>query len=127
MDIQLPRKIFILDDDVLHTETLQAYLVRKTPHEITTFHDGEECLKRLSDSPDIVILDHSLNTIGNEENSGMELLEAIKKSDPAIHIIVLSDQERYAIAAQTIQKGAEYYVIKDETAFEEVARIIEGI
>ena len=127
MDIQVPRKIFILDDDVMHTEALQAYLTRTTPHGITTFHSGEECLRHLSENPDVVILDHSLKTIGEDENTGLDLLEAIKKFNPAIHIVVLSDQERYAIAAQTLLKGAEYYVIKDETAFEEVAKIIEGM
>jgi DNA-binding NarL/FixJ family response regulator len=40
---------------------------------------------------------------------------------------MLSSQERYAIALQTIQKGAEQYVMKDEEAFGKIASIIREI
>ena len=124
MDFGKPKKIFIVDDDTMLTEALQDYLTRKTAHTIHSFHTGEECLKHLSEAPDIIILDYYLNTVQKDAANGMEILQTIKKHYPGIHIIMLSSQERYAVAMQTIQKGAEQYVIKDENAFEKVAQMV---
>lgn len=54
----------------------------------------------------------------------MELLKAIKKHHGNISIMMFSSQEQYGIALQTIQKGAEQYVIKDNDAFEKIATMI---
>ncbi len=40
---------------------------------------------------------------------------------------MLSSQERYSIAAQTISKGAEQYVIKDDNAFDNIDKILNEI
>ncbi len=126
MDTVAPKRIFIVDDDTMLTEALTDYLTRKVPHKISSFQTGEECLKQLAEKPDIIILDYYLNTIQKDAANGMEVLQAIKKSNPQIHVIMLSNQERYAIAMQTIQKGAEQYVIKDEDAFEKIAKMINS-
>jgi two-component system OmpR family response regulator len=117
MDLDKPKKIFIVDDDAMLTEALKDYLTRRTPNEIHVFSTGEECLRHLSENPDVIILDYYLNTVQKDAANGMEILQVIKKHFPDIHVIMLSSQEHYAIALQTIQKGAEQYVIKDENAF----------
>ena len=124
MEIGKAKKIFIVDDDAMLREALKDWLTRKIPHQVSTFDTGEECLKHLSDKPDVVVLDYYLNTVSKDAANGIEILGAIKKYDPAIHVIILSSQEHYGIAIQTIQKGAEQYVIKDENAFEKVASFI---
>lgn len=124
MDSGKPKKIFIVDDDTMLTEALQDYLTRKVAHQIHSFHTGEECLKHLSEEPDLIILDYYLNTVQKDAANGMEILQTIKKHYHRIHVIMLSSQERYGVAIQTIQKGAEQYVIKDETAFEKIALMI---
>lgn len=123
--MQQPKKIFIVDDDIMLTEALTDYLTRKTPHTIHVFHTGEECLTNLSEHPDIVILDYYLNTVQKDAANGMEILTGIRKQDKHIHVIMLSSQERYGIALQTIQKGAEQYVIKDTDSFQKIAEMIE--
>jgi two-component system, OmpR family, response regulator len=124
METGKPKKIFIVDDDTMLTEALQDWLTRKIPHQVFTFGTGEACLKHLFDNPDVVVLDYYLNTVSKDAANGMEILKEIKKYNPAIHVILLSSQENYRIALQTIQKGAEQYVIKDEHAFEKVASMI---
>ena len=54
-------------------------------------------------------------------------LQNIKKYSPKTSVIMLSSQERYGIAMQTLQKGAEQYVIKDENSFEKIAEMVEEI
>ncbi len=122
-----PKKIFIVDDDTMLTEALKDWLTRKIPHQVSTFKTGEACLLRLFDNPDVVVLDYYLNTVSKDAANGMEILKEIKKYDPAIHVILLSSQENYRIALQTIQKGAEQYVVKDKDAFEKVSRMINGL
>jgi two-component system OmpR family response regulator len=124
MELDKPKKIFIVDDDTMLTDALTDFLTRKTPNQIHVFNTGEECLKHLAEKPDVIILDYYLNTVQKDAANGIEILQVIKKHYPDLHVIMLSSQERYAIALQTIQKGAEQYVIKDEKAFEKIASII---
>jgi len=127
MEYAKPRKIFIVDDDMMLTESLSDYLTRNVAHKVFTFPTGEECLNHLDESPEIIILDYFLNTVDAHAANGMEILKTIKKSYPDIHVIMLSSQERYAVAMQTLQKGAEQYVIKDKDAFQKIADMINAI
>ena len=124
MKIGKPKKIFIVDDDPMLTEALQDYLTRSVPHQISVFSTGEECLKQLSQLPDIIVLDYYLNSVNKNAADGMQVLQTIKKQYPHVHVIMLSAQEHYGVAMRSIQKGAEQYVIKDEHAFEKIARMI---
>ena len=121
------KKIFIVDDDPMLREALQDYLTRKIPHQIRLFNTGEECFEFMAENPDVIILDYYLNTVSKDAADGMKILEQLKKHYPQIHVIVLSSQEHYGIAMQTIQKGAEHYVVKDEKSFETIAAIINDI
>ena len=96
-------------------------------NDIYIFNTGEECLNHLSENPDVIILDYYLNSVQKDAANGMEILQVIKKHYPGMHVIMLSSQEHYAIALQTIQKGAEQYVVKDETAFEKIASLIREL
>ncbi len=127
MDYARPKKIFIVDDDPMLTEALSDYLRRNAAHQISCFETGEACLAQIGEHPDVVVLDYHLNTRVKDAANGMEVLQSIRKIDKGIHVIMLSNQERYAIAMQTLQKGAEQYVIKDESAFEQVARIVNAL
>lgn len=122
-----PKKIFIVDDDAMLTEALSDYLTRDVQHEIRCFATGEECLKNLGEAPDVIILDYYLDTVQKDAANGMEILKTLKKDYPALNIIMLSSQERYAVALQTIQKGAVQYVIKDEEAFQKIAAIVREL
>lgn len=120
-----PQKIFIVDDDEMLTETLSDYLTRTVAHRVSIFSTGEECIRQLSENPDVVILDYYLNTVQKDAANGMEILQTIRKHSPQTKVIMLSGQKKYGVAAQTIQKGAEQYVIKDAAAFEAISRMIQ--
>ncbi len=122
-----PKKIFIVDDDEMLQATLEDYITRKTPHQVLCFGTGEECIHNLSQSPDVIIMDYYLNSVDKDAANGLDTMLAIKKTHHAIHFIMLSSQERYGIALQSLQKGAEQYVIKDEDAFEKIVQMIEEL
>ncbi|WP_317899386.1 response regulator [Aurantibacillus circumpalustris] len=127
MEFTKPIKIFVVDDDVMLTEALSDYLTRKVAHQVSCFHTGEEALRRIGDNPDIVILDFYMNTVKKDAATGLEILEVIHKHYPSTMVIMLSSQESYVKAAQTISKGAIQYVIKDEDAFEKIMQQIESM
>jgi two-component system OmpR family response regulator len=124
MDIKAPKKIFVVDDDEMLTMAMSDYLTREVNNDVRLFNTGEECAKHLSENPDVVILDFYLNTVDKDAANGLEVLKSIRKHLPNAKFIMLSSQESYSKAAQTIQSGAEEYVIKGEDAFEKIARLI---
>lgn len=127
MKVSSPLKIFIVDDDVMVAEMLRDQITHNTTHSVTLFHTGEECIKHVNEKPDVIILDYYLNSENLNASNGMEVLKAIKKVHPEIHVIFLSSQERYGVAMQILQKGAEYYIIKDKEAFGKIEKILQGI
>lgn len=122
-----PRKIFIVEDDALQGQLLNDRLLRDVAHDVTVFSTGEECLRHLGDKPEIIVIDYNLNSQVKDAATGLEITGIIKKNHPDIHVIMLSSQERYSVALQSIQKGAEQYVVKDETAIEKVVRLVEEL
>jgi DNA-binding NtrC family response regulator len=117
--------LFIVDDDALLTEMLTDYLKDAFPHfAIRSFSTGEECLKHLDESPDIVVLDYYLNSREKEAANGIDILKEIKSLSRSLPVIMLSSQKNYSVAAHSIEYGAIHYVTKGQKAFGEVRKII---
>lgn len=121
------KHIFIVDDNEMFNSMLNVHLSENPAYQISSFGTGEECLKNLFQNPDVIILDYNLNDIFKEAANGLEILEEIKKHNNPVHVIMLSSQKRYGVAAQTISKGAEQYVIKDDDAFENIDKILTDL
>ncbi len=120
-------KLFIIDDDPVFSEMLKDFISGKSRWEVTSFECGEDCLKKIYLEPEVVIIDYNLDSKNSDTLNGMETLVEIKKKSPNAHCIFLSGQESYGIALQTISHGAENYILKDESAFEELDKILDGI
>lgn len=118
------KHIFVVDDDEMFSAMIKDHLEQNPQNKVKVFHTGEECLKNLFENPDIVILDYYLNDVSKEAADGLEVLTEIKKQHEFIHVIMLSSQERYGVALQSISKGAEQYVIKDKNAFKKLDEIM---
>jgi DNA-binding NtrC family response regulator len=117
------KKVFVVDDDEMMSMALEDHLTRNTLHEIHCFTTGEECIRNLRLQPDIIILDYNLNSVQKEAANGMAILEAIKKLNKHIPVILFSAQDAYSVALQSINKGATQYVIKDENAFDNIVAL----
>jgi DNA-binding NarL/FixJ family response regulator len=119
------KKIFVVDDDEMLSMALEDYLERKTDHEVHLFNTGEDCLDHIQEQPDIVILDYNLNSVKKDAANGLVILDAIKKLNDNIQIVMLSSQDASWIIMQTVQMGAAEYVVKDENAFEKIRTFCE--
>jgi len=127
MGKNLVKKIFVVDDNELMSATLADHITANTLHEVHVFNTGEECMRNMGEAPDVVILDYNLDSVDKDAANGSAILEEIKKLDYSIHVIMLSSQDAYGTALQTITKGAEDYVIKDADAFDKIVNIIQGL
>jgi DNA-binding NarL/FixJ family response regulator len=127
MHISSPLRVFIVDDDPMMQEMLRDHISKNASFKVSAFSTGEECLKHVNENPDVIILDYYLNSKNLDAANGIEVLKAIKKYHPEIHVIFLSGQGRYGVAMQTIQRGAEHYVIKDDDAFAKIDKILSDI
>lgn len=120
------KKVFIVDDEPLLTEMLHDDIKNHFPAiEVETFPTGEACIKRLNQQPDLVILDYYLNSKEQEASNGIDILKEIKNINKSLPVIMLSSQTSYGTAAQTIAYGAIHYVIKGESAFGEIRKLIK--
>jgi len=121
------KKIFIVDDNEMFAQMVQDLLSHTPRYKTSIFNTGEECLKHLHENPDLIILDFHLNDVYKEAADGLAILEEIKKQHSQAHVIMLSSQGKYTVAAQTISKGALHYVVKDDNAFDSISKILEDI
>jgi two-component system OmpR family response regulator len=125
-------KIFLVDDDAIFLKSLEIdFLQHSDPialgFEVETYGTGELCMKNLSNNPDIIILDYHLDGIDKDAMNGIDTLDQIKKINENIPVIMLSSQDKIEVAVNCMHHKASDYVIKSETAFMRLQKIITTI
>jgi len=120
-------KLFLVDDDALFLKLLEIELLENADFVIETYSTGELCIASLSHSPDVVILDYHLDGIVEGAMNGMETLDKIKVFNPDIPVIMLSSQDKIDVAINCMHHRAFDYVVKSETAFVRLQKIITTI
>lgn len=120
-------KIFLVDDDALYLKSLEIEFLEHADFIIETYATGELCVKNLSRDPDIIILDYHLDGIDKTAMNGLETLDKIKEANPDIPVIMLSSQDKIEVAINCMHHRAGDYVVKSETAFMRLRKIITTI
>jgi len=120
-------KLFLVDDDALFLKSLEIEFMQNADFIIETYATGELCIENLSHNPDIIILDYHLDGINKTAMNGIETLKKIKNFNPDISVIMLSSQDKIDIAIDCMHNRAYDYVVKSETAFVRLQKIISGI
>ena len=120
-------KLFLVDDDALYLKSLEIEFMERGEFKIETYPTGELCLENLSHSPDIIILDYELSGIDKKAMNGIDVLDKIKAYDPGIPVIMLSSQDKIEVAVNCMHHKAFDYVVKSETAFLRLNKIIPVI
>jgi two-component system, OmpR family, response regulator len=119
--------LFLVDDDALFLKLLEIEFLKHADFTIETFATGELCLQNLAKNPDVIILDYHLDGIDKQAMNGMETLDKIKAGNPDIPVIMLSSQDKIDVAIDCMHHGANDYVVKSETAFLRLQKIISSI
>ena len=120
-------KIFLVDDDALFLKSLEIEFLQHADFEIETYETGELCLENLAHHPDVIILDYYLDGIEKTAINGIETLDKIKAYNPDIPVIMLSSQDKIDVAINCMHHKVFDYVVKSETAFVRLQKIISTI
>jgi DNA-binding NtrC family response regulator len=119
--------LFLVDDDLLYLRSLEIDFMEQADVTIRSFASGELCIAALHEQPDIIILDYILDGVEKNAMNGIEVLDKIKAFDPEIPVIMLSAQDKIEIAVDCMHHQAHDYVVKSETAFLRLRKIITAI
>jgi len=120
-------KLFLVDDDAVFLKSIEIKFFQSSEFIIETYATGELCVENLSHNPDVIILDYNLDGINKSAMNGIETLDKIKAYDPEIAVVMLSSQDKIEVAVTCMQHKAFDYVVKSETAFTRLQKIIETI
>ena len=120
-------KLFLVDDDAVFLKSLEIEFLQHADFAIETFATGELCMKSLPHNPDVIILDYFLDGIVKNAMNGMETLDKIKAFNPDIPVVMLSSQDKIDVAINCMHHRAFDYVVKSETAFVRLQKIITTI
>ena len=113
--------LFIVDDNKLTANTLELYLKSRFGSGvcISTFYDGESCLKKIGKDTNIIILDYFM-----KDANGLEVLKLIKNINPKTEVIMLTSNEDVAVAVELFKAGAKDYVVKGIGAWKKIGNMI---
>jgi DNA-binding NtrC family response regulator len=120
-------KLFLVDDDAVFLKSLEIDFLQRADFNIETYATGELCLSYLKHNPDVIILDYFLDGIVKNAMNGIETLDKIKAFNPDIPVVMLSSQDKIDVAINCMHHRAFDYVVKSETAFMRLQKIITTI
>jgi DNA-binding NarL/FixJ family response regulator len=120
------RQVFIVDDHPLVREWLTNLINQQSDlsvcGEAATAAEAMQAVAVLK--PEVAIVDISLR-----DSSGIELIKDLKRSCPALIVLVLSMHEESHYAERALRAGAKGYIMKRETTkkvIEAIRRVLEG-
>ena len=120
-------KLFLVDDDVVFLKSLEMEFNESGNFEIETYVSGELCIDNLSNRPDLIILDYLLDGTDKDAMHGIATLDKIKAYDAHIPVVMLSSQDKIEVAVNCMHHKAFDYVVKSETAFLRIQKIITSV
>lgn len=101
------RSVLVVDDE----QSMRIFLTNillKENYSVVTASSGAEAVNRVTcDEPDVVLLDLRL-----PDMDGMMVLEKIKKTLPAVPVIIITAHGGVQSAVEAMKKGAYHYLTK---------------
>lgn len=121
------KKLFIVEDDLMYLKLVEIEFLQYPDFILETFATGELCLESLSHNPDLIILDYHLDSVDESAMNGIRILDKIKAINPNIPVVMLSSQDRIEVAITCMRHNAYDYIVKSETAFIRLQKVIATI
>jgi DNA-binding NtrC family response regulator len=120
-------KIFVVDDDAMYLKMIEIEFLQYPDFKLETYATGEICIENLSHKPDLIILDYHLDGVDKQAMNGIQTLDKIKEINPFIPVVMLSAQDKIEVAINCIHHKAFDYIVKSETAFLRLQKVISAI
>jgi DNA-binding NarL/FixJ family response regulator len=106
-------RILIADDHELVRRGLRSLLASRTGWNVCgEAKDGLEAVEKAKQlHPDVVLLDITM-----PELNGLDAARIIRRDDPAMEIVILSQHDPREMTAPALQAGAREYISKSDVA-----------
>lgn len=122
MIVNKPKHIFIVEDNEIYAMMLDYILSKDSIYQFVSFKSGEECIENLYLNPDVIILDYGLPGM-----NGYQTLLEIKKHNPDIHVVMLTNNNDKHMMDTILKAGADDYVLKQGHGETQIIEKIEAI
>jgi DNA-binding NtrC family response regulator len=100
-------RVLIIDDETSILDTLRI-LLRREGYDVHTAVGGQQGLDALQEvRPDFVLTDIRMPGVG-----GIEILNAVRETDPTLPVILMTAQASLQTAIQAVNQGAFHYIQK---------------
>ncbi len=99
-------RIWVVDDDDKSRKLLKDFLEKKG-YDVITASGGKEALEKITETPDIVLLDIMMPDV-----HGLKVLDKIKEMAPSTEIIMVTALAEHAVGVESIKRGAYDFVTK---------------
>lgn len=105
-------KVLLVEDHDIVRQGIRALLEGEPEIEVTgEASDGESALGKLAATqPDVVVMDMNMPVM-----NGLECTRAIKKNSPNIKVLILSMHDHESYLIDTLDAGADGYILKNTT------------
>jgi DNA-binding NtrC family response regulator len=117
-----PFKIFVVEDSEWYNKLLVHTLSLNPDYEINSFFNGNDLLKNLHESPDIITLDYQL-----PDMTGLELFNKIRSENSDAQVILISEQSDIDMVVTLLKMGAVDYITKSEDIRERLLNTVKNI
>lgn len=103
----MTKKKIMLVDDSHYIVKIIGMVLESEGFEIITTYSGKECLNKLKEKPDLILLD-----ILMPEMSGTDVLKTVMKKDPKAKVVMLSVMGQEPIMTECKRLGAKDFIMK---------------
>ena len=115
-------RIFVVDDDKHYARMLSYRLAKHPEYDVSVFASGEEVLRAMGDSPDLMLLDIMMPGI-----DGLEVLRRIKARRPNLPIVMVSAQGVVDTAVEAMKLGAYDYITKGQDDLVKLDTLVKNV
>jgi DNA-binding NtrC family response regulator len=118
-------QVYIVDEDRIMTEALQADLKRKfgSKVHIDICNDPAKCLGAINDNTHMVILAYD-KAKKKEPINGVQIIKQIKEKNATTQVVVHSSNDDIHLVIESLRVGASNFVVKEHNSFERIRMII---
>jgi DNA-binding NarL/FixJ family response regulator len=128
---------FLVEDNAIYAANVKRRVEQEMGHEVMVFETGEKMLayaeSNAGKNPTIIILDYNLNSIDSNAKNGAEILAMLRNPSKQLQffkktpVIILSSETEIAVVLGLLKKGANDYIVKDDTFFDNLKKTVNTI
>jgi DNA-binding response OmpR family regulator len=123
----MSRLIFFIDDDKMILNLLEYTFQSRHDYNVKCYQTGEECLENLYQHPNLIVLDHILTGVGQNNLNGLDTLKEIRKINKGVPVVILTGQGDDELLSEFMENGANRYLTKDDFFIDSLIETIQQV